>query len=115
MKGQSGATGAAEANGAELAFLPFADPWQVPALHPRRDITGATSRAKSTRGFSAIPLTATGTSTERPARLTCSVALPSASGRTSPSDVTSATVFESPVRTTRVTSRVSPDARRAVT
>ena len=95
--------------------FPWAEPWQVPALQPSRESTGATSWTKSTLGDEFTPSTVTGTSTDWPARRRTSVALPSARGRTSPDREMSAIGDESDGSTIRVASTVSPEASRPVT
>ena len=86
-------------------FLPWAEPWQVPALQPSRERTGVTSWTKST-WTGAVQPEHRHRHVDRSCRrgVSESVALPSALGRTRPERETSATSAESFGSTIRVTS-----------
>ena len=97
-------------------FFPWAEPWQVPALQPSRDSTGATSCDEVDVGPACSgPARSPAPSAVLPASRTVSVPLPSALGRISPDRETSAIAAESDGSTIRVTSSVSPVASLPVT
>lgn len=92
-------------------FLPWAAPWQVPALQPMRDMLGITSLTKLTSYRSFWPVTVTGTLTDWPATVNFSAPLPSARGRTIPVAVRLTRLAGFSTWASRVTSTCSPVCR----
>ena len=85
-------------------FLPWAEPWHVPALQPMRDSTGATSCTKSTLGRQIHPQHRHG-HLGRPARQSQNqLGLAVGPGRTRPDRDTATIAAESDESTIRVTS-----------
>ncbi len=96
-------------------YLPFSDPWQVPALQPILDSTGITSRTKLGSNLPARPETASGTEIVLSPRANVICPWPSALGRTSSVGETVARSSVTTGSTMRVTSIESPSASCALT